>query len=474
MSPAKTRKANGGARKRVAVYARISFDRSGERLGVERQIEACEELAERNGWDVIAHYVDNSISATDGSTRPEYLKMLADGEAGVFDVLIGWDSDRIVRLLAEALPLVALVERGCFDVATVNSGVIDLSSAGGRLVFKILVSVSEMETEHKRERMRLEIEQRRAAGRHNWPVRPFGYNRDGSAHETEGPIVVDMVRRFLAGDSWTEIARDLNERGVQTTGTVETKQARRRDGKWIPATVRALVTNPRNAALYPDEAPGSWTALVDLDTYRSVRALLRRHRTSSESNWLLTRGTMVCGRCGHNMSGSKHSSGADRYICLAQSGGCNLTVMAAPVDALVTKRTVDLLGDADQRGRIVAGTRDENAASETLDRIAKATDRKGSIVSLVRDGLVDEATARADLEGLNEEIDLLRARLSRLGSKSALLELPTGDALVEFWQTLTPAKRARIIGDLYRVTIMPTERRGRVFDESRVVLDERF
>ena len=47
----------------AAIYARISRDREGAGLGVERQEADCRALAERLGWDVVAVYVDNDISA---------------------------------------------------------------------------------------------------------------------------------------------------------------------------------------------------------------------------------------------------------------------------------------------------------------------------------------------------------------------------------------------------------------------------
>jgi site-specific DNA recombinase len=47
----------------VAIYARISQDRTGEGLGVERQLKDCRAEAERRGWLVAQEYVDDDISA---------------------------------------------------------------------------------------------------------------------------------------------------------------------------------------------------------------------------------------------------------------------------------------------------------------------------------------------------------------------------------------------------------------------------
>jgi NAD(P)-dependent dehydrogenase (short-subunit alcohol dehydrogenase family) len=55
---------------RAAVYTRISQDATGQRAGVTRQLEDCEALADRLGWEVTHRYGDNDLSAYSGRTRP--------------------------------------------------------------------------------------------------------------------------------------------------------------------------------------------------------------------------------------------------------------------------------------------------------------------------------------------------------------------------------------------------------------------
>ncbi len=51
---------------RAAIYARISSDREGDQLGVRRQVEDCERLLARKGWEVAERYVDDDVSAYNG------------------------------------------------------------------------------------------------------------------------------------------------------------------------------------------------------------------------------------------------------------------------------------------------------------------------------------------------------------------------------------------------------------------------
>ncbi|MFE5588747.1 recombinase family protein [Streptomyces sp. NPDC056549] len=66
--------------KRVGIYVRISKDRKGRELGIQRQENACRELCERLGWGVLRVYTENDVSASTTSrrSRPAYAEMLRD------------------------------------------------------------------------------------------------------------------------------------------------------------------------------------------------------------------------------------------------------------------------------------------------------------------------------------------------------------------------------------------------------------
>jgi DNA invertase Pin-like site-specific DNA recombinase len=67
----------------AAVYARISHDPSGERLGVQRQEADCLEEAKRRGWSVAQVYVDDDLSAYNPKKPgPEYQRLLSDIQLG--------------------------------------------------------------------------------------------------------------------------------------------------------------------------------------------------------------------------------------------------------------------------------------------------------------------------------------------------------------------------------------------------------
>ncbi len=56
--------------KAAAIYCRLSTDRDGDSLGIDRQETLCRELAESKGWAVAQVYSDRNISAYAGKRRP--------------------------------------------------------------------------------------------------------------------------------------------------------------------------------------------------------------------------------------------------------------------------------------------------------------------------------------------------------------------------------------------------------------------
>lgn len=123
---------------RAVIYVRISKDREGAGLGVDRQRADCVALAERMGWLVVGTYTDNDISAYSGKLRPGYTSMMKSLEQGHADAIIAWHTDRLHRSPRELESFIDLCERQGLSVQTVRAGVIDLSNASGRMVARML------------------------------------------------------------------------------------------------------------------------------------------------------------------------------------------------------------------------------------------------------------------------------------------------------------------------------------------------
>ncbi|MCA1708872.1 MAG: recombinase family protein [Actinobacteria bacterium] len=66
-----------------------------------------------------------------------------------------------------------------------------------------------------------------------------------------GPIVQEIARRLLAGESLYAVAEDLNSRGVPSPRNVELKRINKplSSALWDPIQVKRLAITPTNAGL---------------------------------------------------------------------------------------------------------------------------------------------------------------------------------------------------------------------------------
>jgi DNA invertase Pin-like site-specific DNA recombinase len=307
---------------KAALYLRISEDRTGAGLGVDRQREACEKLCTARGWEIVEVLPENDTSASSTKTRPLFTRLLGMIEAGDIDSVVCWHVDRLVRRLVDLEQIIDLCEHSGVKLATV-SGDLDLSTDAGRLNARILTSVAKAEIERKSARQRAAFEQAAQAGEPTGGRRAFGYSSDGRHLEpTEAPIVAEMFRRFASGDSLGEIKRWLNTEGIPTP----------RGNRWETGSVKTVLRNPRYAGLrgirrvkldergrtsntpaghlrrdhwYEVAGPATWPPIVGQEQWRTCLRRLRdperaAHYSGSTQVYLLS-GLAVCGVCGRKL-----------------------------------------------------------------------------------------------------------------------------------------------------------------------------
>jgi DNA invertase Pin-like site-specific DNA recombinase len=308
---------------RAGLYVRISRDREGLEAGVDRQEADCRKLAQSRGWQLTEVYSDNDTSATDRrKVRKAYRRMLDDLREERLDAIVAYSSSRLYRRARDLEELVALVEARHAEIATVASGRIDLSTADGRMMARILASVDQAEAERIAERSGRAKAALKEQGR--WlggGVRAFGYERVKDARgkvthrikRDEAAVLGRLARRALAGDSLTSLARDLNERGI-TTATGK---------RWQPSRVRRVLTTSFSAGLHADGTSGDWPAILTPDQHLLLVARfpapkgVGRGRGGRMDRRYMLSGLLVCSECGKKMLHSGSS-----YRCQLRNGGC--------------------------------------------------------------------------------------------------------------------------------------------------------
>lgn len=312
---------NSKAIRRCAIYVRISLDVSGERLGVQRQLEDCQALAVALGWTVVQVYEDNDLSASKAKVvRPAYERMMADFEAGRIDALIVYDLDRLTRKPAELETFIDAADRLRLQLANV-SGDVDLATASGRMIARIKGAVARQEAERIGERIARRAQQLAESGvPHGGRRRAFGYTKGWKIIPVEAALVREAYERALAGETVGSVVRDWNVRGEGTvTGSV-----------WRRASLADMLKNPLYAGLRQWKkaviGQGTWEAIIDEGTYRrylqaNTERMAGRDFGTNTRKHLLS-GIAKCGVCGTGMSTNRLGNGRRNLTCRKENLGC--------------------------------------------------------------------------------------------------------------------------------------------------------
>jgi site-specific DNA recombinase len=456
---------------RAGIYARISSDREGDGLGVARQIEDCERLAERKGWRVVEQYVDDDVSAWSGRKRPQYRRSLDDLEAGAIDGLLVYDLDRLHRQPSELESFIELCSRlRLTNVASV-SGDIDLTTADGQFQARILGAVAKKESDDKSRRIRRKHEEIAASGKvSGGGSRPYGYEADKvTLRPAEAAIVAECARRLLAGEPVRSIARDLNERGVPSAG----------GGKWAPQSLRRMLAAPRISGQRAHHgeivATAEWPGIISVEDGAQIRALLANpeRRTNKAARRYLLGGLLVCSHCGERLVARPRAGGQRRYACASGVGfsGCGKTyINADEVERFVTEAVLHRLDSVELQRAMERRQRQAPDAQRWWQEAEAAQAQLQELATAYGQREISMDEWKAARKPIEQRLSGARKQLAKV-SRSHVLDgyIGNGKGLRAEWDALDLSQQHAIVAAVVDSVVVGPARRGyNRFDESRL------
>ena len=465
----------------AGVYCRISQDREGAGLGVERQEQDCRELAAQHGFSVVKVYTDNDISAYSGKKRPGYLALLDAIESGIIGAVLIWHPDRLHRSPLELEHYITLSERHDVTTHSVTAGRWDLSTPSGRYMARSIGNNARYESEHKSERVRRARQQQAKAGRRHGGPRPYGYESDGvTVRDSEAEVIAAAAEAVVSGVSLRSLVRNLNERKVPTaTGK----------GQWTSQQLRDILIRPRTAGLsvHKRQVVGvaQWPPLVDESTWRAVVAILtdparvlNRGRGGTVKS--LGSGLYRCGICGGALRrGTYGGHGRQAYRCAArdsQRTTGHVTRAAGPLDDYIEQVIVGRLSEPGLIERMVTDGDDSDTAALRIEAIA-LRERQDELARLFAAGTITASQLATGTAALTSRADEVARQLAAAGNRSPLEILTGATDLTTLWYGTEPnrsdglplGRRRAILDALMVVTVMAAPRaRGNTFDPTHI------
>lgn len=155
---------------------------------------------------------------------------------------------------------------------------------------------------------------------------PLGYKVDEQknfvVNEEVAPLVKTMFEMLVGGNTYADIIRYLNERGLKTS----------RGGKWNKSSFNRIFSNRRYLVKYiyhGEEIDGGMPRLIDDELFAEAQKVLARYaaapsRGKAKVEYLLS-DKLICGHCVNKMTGisstSKNKTTHHYYKCAGNNKG---------------------------------------------------------------------------------------------------------------------------------------------------------
>ena len=219
-------------KKIAGIYKRVStLDQKREGFSLGEQEEKLKEFCKFKGYEIYKAYADEGISAKNDK-RPAYQEMMRDVKDKKINVIVAFKLDRLTRSVYDIEKLMKFVNDNDCDIDCMADES-NTTTSNGRMVMRIMTSVSQNEIEKCSERTKFGMVGAIKAG-HIPNKCPLGFKRNKKKLVPD-PLTKDIVIRvfdlYLEGKSYQTIANIYNEEKVL--------------GKtnWRDSTINHIITN---------------------------------------------------------------------------------------------------------------------------------------------------------------------------------------------------------------------------------------
>ena len=296
--------------KKCCLYLRYSSNKQTEQ-SIEGQDRVCREFCKREGYKVVATYIDRATSANkDIEKRTEFLRMIKESEKGLFDAVVVYKLDRFSRSRYDAATYKYKLKKNGVALISATEPISD--NPEGIILESVLEGMAEYYSAELSQKIKRGLRESALKDQYATGRVPYGYKVVDkhyviAEHEAEGVRLA--FKMYADGATLTSVARTLNDHGFRSIG-----------GKmFVPQSFRKMFTNEKYIGVYRygdyvsyDAVP----AIVDNQTFARVQDRTKRKRPSgtykAKIPYLLT-GKAYCGHCGVKLNGGVHEHNGKEY-----------------------------------------------------------------------------------------------------------------------------------------------------------------
>lgn len=220
----------------IAAYCRVSTDSADQLNSLEAQKAFFSEYTNRTGDTLVRLYADEGISGTKIKNRKEFLRMMADAEKGLFDMLVVKDISRFARNTVDLLQNIRKLKALGIETQFLTANMTSMGNS--EFVLTIFGALAQEESANTSKRVKFGKKINAEKGR--VPNIVYGYDKtigdyfNLEINKEEAKIVQQIYKWYTEeGFGAAKIANMLNEKGYKT----------KRNCKWSQNAICRILTN---------------------------------------------------------------------------------------------------------------------------------------------------------------------------------------------------------------------------------------
>ena len=433
----------------IAAYCRVSTEKEDQLNSLEAQKQFFTEYTKRTGDVLVRLYADEGISGTKTKNRKEFMRMMADADKGLFDMVVVKDISRFARNTVDLLQNVRKLKSLGIETQFLTANMTSMGNS--EFVLTIFGALAQEESANTSKRVKFGKKMNAEKGR--VPNIVYGYDKtigdyfNLEINKEEAAVIKQIFKMYTEeGYGALKIANHLNEQGVRTKrGCTWSQNAICRildnelyTGKVINGKqeVTDFLTGKRTEK---DETEWMVVERPDLriiepeiyEKAKEVRAAKSKsfHLTSErESNKYLFSTLNKCKECGWSFRRivRKYKNTYIRWVCSGHNGrGADSCPNAQKVDedeliqvlndyfAEILKNKKNVICYVTNEFQRVYKAKDENVnyEKELNVQLARLQKTRQKYMDMYTDDLISREELKDKIGGMRKEIERLENKL---------------------------------------------------------------
>lgn len=289
------------AKRRVAIYARVSTEHEAQLSALENQKDWYKPILSQNPeWELVGMYIDEGITGTSAKKRPKFLQMIRDAECGEFDLILTREVSRFARNTVDTLQYTRQLKSMGVEVFFLNDN-IKTFDGDGELRLTIMATLAQDESRKTSIRVKSGQKTSMEKGTFYGNGNILGYdrvNKEMVINPEQAETVKMIYDWYLSGWGLRKIQFELEKIGRLTASGKK---------NWHAATIGHILKNPFYCGIIiyrkqfvPDyleqkkinnygdveqiKIQGNHEPIVSVEDYERVQKIMESHRKKQSNN----------------------------------------------------------------------------------------------------------------------------------------------------------------------------------------------